>query len=210
MRVKICGIQSMDAAQAAVEAGADFIGFVFAGSKRSITPEAAATIVNNLPQSVKKVGVFVNESIETMNTIASLVPLDYIQLHGEESTTVAKQLQRQVIKAYPVDAQQLSRIKTYPCDVYLLDGPVKERPGGNGVTFDWSLFNRLSIPRDKIMIAGGLTPANVGEAIRTLRPYAVDVSSGVETKGRKDPEKIKQFIANAKRKDEFHDNLHNA
>ncbi|GAA0420153.1 phosphoribosylanthranilate isomerase [Agaribacter marinus] len=210
MHVKICGIQSVVAALAAVDAGADFIGFVFAKSKRSITPEAAADIVNILPRSVKTVGVFVNERLETMNTIASQVPLNYIQLHGEESAAAANKLNSKIIKAYPVDAQHVSRIEAYPCDFYLLDGPVQKSPGGNGVPFDWNLFNHLPIPKDRIMIAGGLTPENVGDAIRTLHPYAVDVSSGVETNGNKDPEKIKQFIANAKRKDEFHDNLHNA
>ncbi|NWO14726.1 phosphoribosylanthranilate isomerase [Virgibacillus sp.] len=210
MLVKICGIQSVAAARAAVEAGADFIGFVFAESKRSITPKAAATIANTLPPSIKKVGVFVNETVDIMNTIAAHVPLDYIQLHGQETAAVAAKLTCKIIRAYPVDDENVSCIKPFPCNFYLLDGPVGKRPGGNGMTFNWSILNHLSIPKDNIMIAGGLTPENVHSAIEALQPFAVDVSSGVETNGKKDFEKINQFIVHAKRKDEFDANLHNA
>lgn len=212
MLVKICGIKTVEAADAAVQAGADLIGFVFAPSKRQIPPDAAALITNTLPTHVKKVGVFVNETIENMLQIAEMVGLDFIQLHGDEPAAIAERLPYQIIKAFPVDRNKLLSIQDYPCDYYLLDSPIGGSRGGNGTTFDWDLTSSLSIDRKKVMLAGGLTPANVQQAIKRVKPAGVDISSGVETNGEKDFSKIKCFISNAKstRKDEQIDNIHNA
>lgn len=200
MLVKICGITTKDAADVAVKAGADYIGFVFAESSRQISPKEAAIIASSLPAFVKKVGVFVNETVETMKETAQTVGLDTIQLHGDEPPEVAKQLPYEIIKAFPVNKDTLPAIRSYPCDFYLLDSLVDSRRGGSGITFDWSLADQLSINRAKVMLAGGLTPENVKRAINTVRPAAVDVSSGVETNKEKDLDKIEQFIRNAKLK----------
>lgn len=198
MLVKTCGIKTVDAAMAAAQAGADFIGFVFAPSKRQITPEEAAHIGNTLPPHIKKVGVFVNEIVDNILQIAEKAGLDVIQLHGDEPPSIAEQLPYQVIKAFPVDRDTLVNIQHYPCDYYLLDSPIGKYRGGNGTTFDWDLASDLTIDRNKIMLAGGLTSGNVREAINRIQPAAVDVSSGIETNGEKDLDKICTFITHAK------------
>ncbi|WP_404457385.1 phosphoribosylanthranilate isomerase [Oceanobacillus kapialis] len=201
MLVKICGIQTEQAAKAAVEAGADFIGFVFADSKRKISPKNAALIGSHLPPSVKKVGVFVNETKETIEKIASVANLDYVQLHGDEPASLAKALSYQVIKAFSIGSVDVETLKYYPCDYYLLDSPVGKFRGGNGKTFDWSLIEKLTFKPANFILAGGLTPDNVNQAIQEANPLGVDVSSGVETAGEKDSKKIQEFIINAKRKE---------
>ncbi|MEC5424577.1 phosphoribosylanthranilate isomerase [Virgibacillus sp. C22-A2] len=212
MLVKICGIKTKQAAQTAANAGADLIGFVFAPSKRRISPSDAAIIAKSLPASSKTVGVFVNESVERMMEIANLVGLDYIQLHGDEPAAIAQQLDYKIIKAFPVQQDNLSEIKAYPCDFYLLDSPAGVNRGGNGTTFDWHLTRNLSLDPAKIILAGGLTVENVNQASKLVNPAGVDVSSGVEVNGEKDLVKIKEFIESAKksRKDETIENLHNA
>lgn len=210
MRVKICGISTPEAADAAVQAGTDFIGFVFASSKRQITPFKAQEVASFIPSSVKKVGVFVNESIENVKNIAEQVGLDIIQLHGEEAPEYAKQLDYPVIKAFSVNPENMAQITHYPCSYYLLDSPIGPNRGGNGTTFDWKLLQQLDIDHNKIILAGGLKPENIQEAIKTAKPVGVDVSSGVETDGQKDIEKINQFIKHAKGKDETHGNIYHA
>lgn len=198
MLVKICGIQTIEAADVAVRAGADFIGFVFAPSKRQITPSLAAEIAGTIPTSVRKVGVFVNESVENIRGIAEQVGLDIIQLHGDESPTVAEQLPYEIIKAFSIDNVNAREINSFPADYYLIDSPIGEHRGGTGKTFDWKLMGDLSIDLEKVILAGGLTPDNVQAAIKQVKPTGIDVSSGVETDGEKDLQKIKQFIRNAK------------
>lgn len=210
MHVKICGITTKEAANAAVQSGADFIGFVFAPSKRQITPAEAQAIASTVPSSVKKVGVFVNESIEKVEKTADQVGLDLIQLHGDEDPEYAKQLNYPVIKAFSVKPDHIAGIANYPCHYYLLDSPRGPGRGGNGTTFDWELLQNIHVDRGKIILAGGLHPENIQEAIQMTNPLAVDVSSGVETDGQKDTEKIKQFIKQAKGKDETYDNLYHA
>ncbi|WP_373894978.1 phosphoribosylanthranilate isomerase [Virgibacillus natechei] len=212
MLVKICGIKTSNAARTAANAGADFIGFVFTPSKRQISPEDAAAIADSLPPSIQKVGVFVNETVDKMTEIATLVGLDFIQLHGDESPSIAEQLPCKIIKAFPAQPDNLSQISTFPSDYYLIDSPFGKNRGGNGTTFDWNITKRLTLDRKKVILAGGLTPDNIQEAIQLVEPAGVDVSSGVETNGEKDTEKIKQFIEYAKdaRKDETIDNIHNA
>ncbi|AVQ97891.1 phosphoribosylanthranilate isomerase [Oceanobacillus sp. M65] len=201
MLVKICGIQTDQAAEAAVKAGADFIGFVFADSKRRVNPKVAAEIGTHLPPTIKKVGVFVNETKEKMEQIAEEVNLDYIQLHGDEPASLARELSYPIIKAFSVGDGNVEEMKDYPCDYYLLDSPVGRYRGGNGKSFDWSLIKDLAFKPNNFLLAGGLTSENVSQAIQEANPLGVDVSSGVETLGKKDSEKIMKFIMNAKRKE---------
>lgn len=200
MIVKICGIQSMEAGQVAVDAGADMIGFVFADSRRKVSPEQAADIGKKLPAQVKKVGVFVNEPIESLLDIADTAGLDYIQLHGDETPDYIKSISKPVIKAFSVASENdLEQLADYACEYYLLDSPAEAYRGGNGTVFDWSLANSETIPREKLFLAGGLHSGNVQQAIEEVSPVGVDVSSGVETDRKKDPIKINQFITAAKR-----------
>jgi phosphoribosylanthranilate isomerase len=198
VRVKICGITNWTDARRAIESGADFLGFNFyPGSPRYIAPAKARRIVKRLPKNVSAVGVFVNEPEEKMLEIARRVGLDCLQLHGEESPEMVAHLQRvlPVIKAVrvkrPFRATQISRYRR--ASALLLDGFDRRLRGGTGKTFDWKLARRAR-PYGKIFVAGGLTPENVGEAIRIAKPFAVDVSSGVELKpGKKDPARLKAF-----------------
>lgn len=198
MLVKICGITTKAAAKEAYNSGADFIGFVFAKSKRKITPDDAAQISRILPSTIKKVGVFVNETKENILAIAKQVGLDVIQLHGDEPAELAEELPYQVIKAFQVKKETLATIGAYPCDYYLLDSPIGTYRGGSGKTFDWDLVSETNINPEKIILAGGLSPNNVKQAIATTKPVGVDVSSGVETDGKKDLTKISAFITAAK------------
>jgi len=182
----------MEAAKAAVDTGADFIGFVFAESKRRISPEQAKKVADHIPSNVKKVGVFVNEDQATILKIAAEVGLDYIQLHGNESPQFAENLQYPIIKAF--SSKNLHQINNYNCDYYLIDSP----KAGSGETFDWETLDVLALNKEKLILAGGLTANNVENAILTVHPTAVDVSSGVETNHEKDPEKIKSFVRNAR------------
>ncbi|WP_176449087.1 phosphoribosylanthranilate isomerase [Lentibacillus sp. CBA3610] len=200
MYVKICGMTTTEAAQEAAKAGADFIGFVFAPSKRQLTPEKAAAISRYIPSSVKKVGVFVNDTKEAIIQTAETAGLDIIQLHGDESAAFAESLPYPVIKAFRMGKHDTSEIRSYPCDYYLIDSPKGPNRGGNGTTFDWSQLNDAGLDPQKMILAGGLNPENVQSAISIGKPAVVDVSSGVETDGSKDLEKINQFIKNAKMK----------
>lgn len=201
MLVKICGITTLEAAKAAEEAGADFIGFVFAPSKRRISPDAAADIAKHLSPFVKKVGVFVNETKENIEQIAKMVGLDYIQLHGDEDARFALELGMPVIKAFPIEVVSDETLQTYPCEFYVIDSPGTTYRGGSGNVFDWSRLERLNIDRRKLILAGGLNEQNVAKAISAVRPVGVDVSSGVETNGKKDVGKIKRFVQAAKNVD---------
>ncbi|WP_370642407.1 phosphoribosylanthranilate isomerase [Virgibacillus salidurans] len=147
-----------------------------------------------------------------MAKIAALVGLDFIQLHGDEPSTAAEQLPCKIIKAFPAEPDNFSQFVTFPCDYYLIDSPFGKNRGGNGTAFDWNIMHNLPVDRKKVILAGGLTPDNIQEAIQFVNPTGVDVSSGVERNGEKDTEKIKQFIEYAKdaRKDETIDNIHNA
>ncbi|MFC3041669.1 N-(5'-phosphoribosyl)anthranilate isomerase [Virgibacillus xinjiangensis] len=212
MKVKICGVKTISTAHTAIQAGADFIGFVFAPSTRRITPEDAALIAHSLPSHANTVGVFVNESTENILQIANQVGLDYIQLHGDESESKVQELPYKTIKAFPFSPQELEGMEKYPCDYYLIDSPKGQNRGGNGTTFNWSMTETLPVSRNKTILAGGLTPANIQQAIEMVNPAAVDVSSGVETNGEKDPAKIREFIKKAKqtRKDEPSDHIYHA
>ncbi|WP_394190750.1 phosphoribosylanthranilate isomerase [Paenisporosarcina quisquiliarum] len=193
--VKICGLQEVEHVRAAVDAGADAIGFVFAKSRRQVTLSHAQRMTAVVPQDVLKVGVFVNETIEYIEKYAKEVPLDYVQLHGDESIEYVNSISVPVIKAFSISSKEdVQYALTYDVDLYLFDTPSIEFRGGSGKTFDWGLLNSEIPLKEKVILAGGLNAENVRVAIQTVRPYMVDVSSGVETDQRKDASKIHAFI----------------
>lgn len=194
MLIKICGITSIEMAKVAEDAGANMIGFVFAPSSRNVTAKKAREIAGSLSHGVKTVGVFVNESKEAIERIANLVSLDFIQLHGDESPEFAASLSRPVIKAFTIDDVTDETLATYPAQYFLIDSPGTTYRGGSGKTFDWDRLRNRNIDKKKLILAGGLDAKNVQEAIRIAQPAGVDVSSGVETDGEKDADKINQFV----------------
>lgn len=195
-RVKVCGITSIEAALWAADAGADAIGFVFVrSSPRHIEPNAAAEIMCQLPPMISTVGVFVNASVDTFCDIEETCPTTYAQLHGSEDEPTVKAC-APAIKAFRYDAdtiaQELARWdRLDDVEAILVDGSA----GGEGVAADWHGLAKAMEPISKpLILAGGLTPDNVAEAIRIVRPYAVDVSSGVEReRGVKDADLIERF-----------------
>lgn len=198
-KVKICGVKEVEHVKAAVEAGADFIGLMFAPSKRNITVTQAIELAAHIPQHVKKVGVFVNEDPEIIQQIATQVGLDYIQYHGDETAEQIKAIGLPAIKAFSIRTEEdVKRAATYDVDYYLFDAPGTDFRGGSGESFDWTLLDEVDIALDKVILAGGLNEENVGIAIMLVAPFAVDVSSGVEVDGRKSSDKIKGFIERAK------------
>lgn len=199
MKIKICGITDLETALRAVSFGTDAIGFVFADSKRKIDPIAAGEISAQLPSHVEKVGVFVNESKEQIEKIIAQAKLTIVQLHGDETPEFCQSFSVPVIKALSIGSKEdLKQIELFTCEFLLLDSPKGKYRGGNGITFNWELLKELQGEPRKIILAGGLHEGNVGEAIKMVRPYMIDVSSGVETEGRKDINKIKDFIEKAK------------
>jgi phosphoribosylanthranilate isomerase len=199
MKVKICGIIDVNTALAAVDSGADAIGFVFAESKRRIEEVKAKDIIAKLPTNIMKVGVFVNEEQAEIERIAAKVGLTHVQLHGNESPEFCSGLSLPVIKAYSVEGKdRLAELKQFPCEFLLLDGPKGKYHGGNGLAFDWSILKDQDLLGKKIILAGGLNEENVIKALGETAPYMVDVSSGVETDGKKDVHKIQRFIDKVK------------
>jgi phosphoribosylanthranilate isomerase len=200
VRVKICGITSLEDARVAVEAGADALGFVFYDkSPRSINPLLAAKIIATLPPFVQAVGLFVNEESEKINWTTDFCGLDLVQLHGDEEPDDCAELNRRVVKAFRIqNINSIEPLKKYQVAGYLLDAWCPECYGGTGKTFNWEMAAAAK-EYGPIILAGGLTPENVAEAIAQVHPYAVDVSSGVESApGQKDPEKVREFIRRAK------------
>ena len=196
VRVKICGITNPEDARMAVEAGADALGFVlFRGSPRCISPDQAAAIIHSLPPFVQTVGLFVNEEPATVNSVADQCGLDLVQLHGEESPDYCTAVNRRIIKAFRVkDASTLDAMTSYRVAACLLDAWSPAARGGTGTTFNWEIAARAAASHS-IILAGGLTPDNVAGAVATVHPYAVDVSSGVESApGKKDAGQVSRFI----------------
>ncbi|MEW6512067.1 MAG: phosphoribosylanthranilate isomerase [Bacteroidota bacterium] len=196
MRVKICGITRIEDALYAADEGADAVGFIFVRtSPRYVTPEAAAAIVRHLPPFVTPVGVFVNEGRESIRETIEVSRIRCLQFHGEESPSELEEWLLPVIKSFRIgNGLTPPGRETYHADAYLLDTYVSGIPGGTGKTFDWSVA-RSAAAIGPIILSGGLNPLNVGEAIRAIRPYAVDVSSGVESApGVKDRYKIREFF----------------
>ena len=213
-RVKICGIRDKNHALAAVEAGADFIGLVFAPSKRQVTPTQACEIASAVKKSsdaTKVVGVFVNAPASQVNEIADFCALDCVQLSGDESWEYCREVVEPVIKAIRIDQQSPAELcaelstggKLLPSQrfIALLDSQVEGKYGGTGKSFNWNLAQQVA-KRFPVIIAGGLDPKNVARLIETVRPWGVDVSSGVETGGIKDIAKIKAFIEAVRKADE--------
>jgi phosphoribosylanthranilate isomerase len=199
VRIKICGITSVADALAAVEAGADAIGLMlWAPSKRYVTNAQAAEIVRALPPFVSKVGVFVEPSAGEVHRALAEIGLDTIQLHGEETPEFCHQFAPvKVMKAFRVkDAESLTQLADFNTDAWLLDSYVAGQQGGTGAVFNWDLAVQAKDSGKPIILAGGLTPENIAEAVHQVWPYGVDVSSGVESApGKKDREMIRQFIA---------------
>jgi phosphoribosylanthranilate isomerase len=196
VRIKICGVTRAEDALAAVRLGADALGFNFwPGSKRHITPAAARVIIARLPPFVTPVGVFVNQLEGEMRAIAAETGIQVFQLHGDEPPALCARLPLPVVKAIPVDqVRTLSRLLSYEVSAFLLDTPSRGY-GGSGEPFEWSLAEGVSEVAP-VILAGGLTPENVAAALRAVRPYAVDVASGVESSpGVKDMGKMSRFVA---------------
>lgn len=205
VKVKICGITNFEDAQAAADLGADMLGFnFFEGSKRYVERSTAATIIRGLDDRVDPVGVFVNAEIDTIQTTVEKTGLAAIQLHGDEEpefvATVAKTCGVPVIKALRVTPDfSVEVIRDFAADSILLDVYSTAAFGGTGEWFDWNIAVAAKQFSDRLFLAGGLTPDNVAEAVELVRPYAVDVASGVESApGKKDPIKMEAFIRNAR------------
>jgi phosphoribosylanthranilate isomerase len=213
-RVKICGIRDKIHALAAVEAGADFIGLVFAHSQRQVSPAKACEIASAVKKSsdtTKVVGVFVNTPASEVNKVADLCALDWVQLSGDESWGYCHDVFRPVIKAIRIDRQSpedlyielstASKLLSGHSFMTLLDSRVEGKYGGTGESFNWNLAQQIA-KRFPVIIAGGLEPKNVAELIEKVRPWGVDVSSGVETGRVKDIAKIRMFIEEVRKVDE--------
>lgn len=194
MFVKICGITRLSDAQVALACGASAIGFIFwPKSKRWVEPEQARAIVRELPPFVTPVGVFVDETVERINAIADLVGLGAVQLHGDEAPEMVERLARPVVKAIGrIDEGVVAR---WPDRVTMLvDADDRVNYGGTGARADWTGAARLAAAR-RTILAGGVNPENVAEAVATVRPFGIDVSSGVEdAPGIKNPERIRALF----------------
>ena len=203
-RIKICGITNIDDALMAIDTGADALGFNFVPDTPRYLKDtkAAAKIIEQLPPFITTVGLFVNAAPEVIQAIADECHIDMLQLHGDESPQFCRGLNRRVIKAVRVkDESSCSHLSDYRVSGYLLDTYVKGTMGGTGVAFDWRLAVKAK-QYGQVILAGGLNPDNVGPAVQQVRPYGVDVSSGVEVSpGRKDPVKVQTFIRNVKEVD---------
>lgn len=214
MWVKICGTTNLDDALLAVEAGADAIGFVLAPSKRRVTPEQVREITRQLPSNVLKIGVLVNETVERTSQIVQKAGLTGVQLQGDECPDLVRELKKlalpflaKTVAASSSPETVAERISAYTgvVDTILLDSGSPAERGGTGKQFDWPEVARQIAKVDstvKIIVAGGLSPGNVSEAIATLSPWGVDVVTGVEREiGRKDSEKVRAFIRAAQKRD---------
>ncbi len=199
-RVKVCGITRAGDLQEAVNAGADAVGFVFAPSPRKVTPEEASRMARMLPPLVSAVGVFVDEAAETVERVVKDCGLAAAQLHGDETADYCEHLRARnirVIKAVRMrDRGSLDALEDDGgVDAFLLDSFAEDVRGGSGATFDWQLAAGAVGCRRPVIVAGGLTPSNVGEVVRKLRPFGVDVSSGVEAApGKKDADMVRGFL----------------
>jgi phosphoribosylanthranilate isomerase len=199
VKVKICGITRLEDALAAARLEADAVGFVFAPSPRRVSADQVRDITKALPPFILRVGVFVNQPLETMIHIRRYCRLDAIQLHGDEDESIVEALGGRVLKALHPEEGRTDLARAFPKACLLLDTTSPGARGGSGQAFNWELAVAPARLRP-LILAGGLTPENLQQAITTVQPYAVDVSSGVEIKpGRKDHERMAEFIKRAKR-----------
>jgi phosphoribosylanthranilate isomerase len=203
MFVKICGITNEEDALFAVAMGADAVGFVFAPSTRQMQPAQARDIIRRLPHETLTVGVFRDETPQRVCEVVNLVGLGGAQLHGRESAAEVAWVRDRVgfvVKAFAADDPFFDKVGEYGVDAVMVDSTVP----GSGTVFDWSLAENLPL-HQKLILAGGLTPENVTEAISRVRPWGVDVSTGVERgPGRKDASKVMRFVNAAKELDDTH------
>ena len=190
-KVKICGLSTKEAVKTAVSAGADYIGFVFAPSKRQVTVEQATELAKFIPSHIQKVGVFISPSRAELLEAVDKVGLDFVQVHGQVVDKLFENLPCGSIQAVQVDGN--GHVPNSQADYLLFDAPV----AGSGQTFDWGQLDTTELAQP-FFIAGGLNEDNVARAIQHFSPFAVDVSSGVETDGQKDHEKIRRFIERVK------------
>jgi phosphoribosylanthranilate isomerase len=196
-KIKICGITNIEDAIRAVNLGADALGFVFyKDSPRYIREDTVRKITRELPPFVSSVGVFVNEKEDRVREISESCSLDILQFHGNESPDFCSHFDKKVIKAFSINnRKELKIISSYKVSAVLLDTYYEDIYGGGGKTFNWKLASEAKRFASRVILAGGLNPANVMEAIQMVEPYGVDVSSGVESKpGKKDPVKLEKFI----------------
>jgi phosphoribosylanthranilate isomerase len=207
VQVKICGLSTPETVTSAITHGADFTGFVFySPSPRNVDIEMAQYLAKQVPDHIGRVGLFVDPDDDLLAQVLNTVPLTMIQLHGDETPDRVGQIKRKfdipVMKALPIEnADSLGSIAAYedPADWLLFDAKGEKLPGGNGIAFDWSILKDYQGAKPW-MLAGGLTPENVGDALSLLSPDAVDVSSGVESApGEKDPVKIEAFLKAVKK-----------
>lgn len=195
-KIKICGITNIEDAILAIDLGADALGFIFyRESKRYIDSSEARDIISELPPFITTVGVFVNQDSDEIMDTKENAGFDTIQLHGDESTELCKNLGERVIKTIRVrDTINSEEVQSYPVQAILFDTYSTKGYGGTGESFSWEILEDLNTSK-RIILSGGLSPENVSQAIRIVKPYAVDVSSGVEEYyGKKSPEKLKKFI----------------
>ena len=202
VKVKICGITSVEDALWAAQSGADALGLVFhEPSPRFVGLEAAAGIARQIPLHIVKVGLFVDAPEETVLKAIAGCGLNLLQFHGHESPEYCLQFGLMSMKAFRIrDEASLQELANYPTDAWPLDSYVADKPGGTGQRFNWDLARQALALGRPVFLAGGLTPENVAEAVRLVQPYGVDVSSGVEIgPGKKDPQKVRAFIQAAKK-----------
>ncbi len=201
IKIKICGITNLDDAMAAANSGADALGFNFyKKSPRYIEPEKAAEIIAQLPPFILPIAIFVNEREERIREILAKTCIQGVQFHGDETPEFCQRFGNRVIKAFPMkDKESIKHMAHYRVAAYLLDSYREGLRGGTGATFDWHLAI-VAKTFGRIILAGGLTPENVAEAVKLVQPYGVDVAGGVEKgKGIKDHAKLKKFITEVRR-----------
>lgn len=208
--VKVCGLTREEDIEYVNELLPDYVGFVFCKSKRQINLEQGKKLIDKLDKRIKTVGVFQNDDIEKVRHIAFNLKLNVIQLHGNEGENYTRALHGfklwkcmsiDVSNSFPSDLEEavkdyeekINTISKYNIEAMLVDSATKGRAGGSGISFNWGILNNLTIDKP-LILAGGLSPENIDQALKKVKPYAVDVSSGVEEKGIKSFEKIKSFI----------------
>jgi len=209
VKVKICGNTRPEDAKHAAELGADYLGFIFAESKRKLDISAASKIMEALPNFKKFVGVFFNQPKEEVETISGELGIKILQFHGDETALYCQHFQDsgyEVIKTFRIkDAMSLKRMDEYNVSAFLFDTYKKEKVGGTGLPFDWNLIEDKPYVHDKLFLAGGLNVDNLENAISRVHPFAVDVASGVESEpGKKDPTLLETFIRIAKQQKSQH------
>jgi phosphoribosylanthranilate isomerase len=206
--IKVCGTTSLEDALSSIEAGADALGFIFAPSKRRVSMEQAQQIISQLPHEVERIGVFMNSSAAEIASVVNDVELTGIQMHGDESAAAiyenlppARRDTMRKIKTILVKPDDETGFDHDATDSAMVDAWLLDSGAGSGKTFDWETAKkRFGDRQQRFIVAGGLTPGNVGEAIRIFNPWGVDVVTGVEREpGRKDPEKLKAFVAAVRR-----------